>query len=72
MCLENALMYIFINVHFSILLTSSKYPVGQEDKNRTCPVPSCYITFREESLNNGVFHLQATFYFLRLSPPKLI
>ena len=50
-------MYMFINVHFSILLISSKYPVGQEDKNRTCPVPSCYIALYEEPLSDDAFHI---------------
>ena len=62
MYLKNAIIDIFINVHLFILLINSKYPVGQEDKNRTCPVPSYYITLHyitlhEESLSDDAFHI---------------
>ena len=63
MYLRNTLMYIFINMHFSILLINSKYPAGQEEKNRTCPVPSCYIALYEEPLSDDAFHIISSILF---------
>ena len=63
MRLQNAIMIIFIKPCFIILLIYSKYPVGQEDMNRTCPVPSCYIALREEPLNNDAFHTTSVILF---------
>lgn len=56
-CLKNVLIWMFIKVHSSTLLINSKYLVEQEGKNRTCPVPSCYIALREEPLKNDAIHI---------------
>ena len=68
MRLQNSVMRMFIKPNLFILLIYSKYPVGQEDKNRTCPVPSCYIALPEEPLRNDALNIASIIYFLRLSP----
>lgn len=61
--LPNSDIKDFIKPNFFILLINSKYPVGQEDKNRTCPVPSCYIALREEPLKNSAFNIASVILF---------
>ena len=56
-------MKAFIKPNFAILLINSKYSVRQENKNRACPVLSCYIALREEPLNNDVFHITSGILF---------
>lgn len=52
-----------IKPNFFILLINSKYTVWQEDKNRTCPVPSYYIALREEPLKNDAFNIASVILF---------